>query len=56
MIVEQIKKAQVEVDSTALAYLLQLKHVNVTKVFHTEEDIEFWWGFYIYSVYKLTCQ
>ncbi len=22
--------------------LLQLKHVNVTKVFHNEEDIQFW--------------
>ena len=39
VVVERIKKAHV--DQAVLAHLLQLKHVNVTKVFHTEEDIEF---------------
>ena len=39
VIVERIKKVHVE--PSALAKLLILKHVNVTKLLHTLEDTEF---------------
>ena len=52
MIVERVKKSQV--DPSVLSKLLQLKHVNVTKVFYTEEDTEFQWVLFIFPIYGFT--